>query len=245
MSSRVEIVSPEGLRVDGRRPLELRRVLTRIGVLSQADGSAYVEQGNTKVLAAVYGPREPVKRSGVQHDRAHMNVTYSLSSFSSGERRQRARKDRRLLEIGSQIKRTLESVVTVTAYPRSEIDVYLQVLQTDGGGLHAAINAATLALIDAGIPMTDYVCACSAGWVNNQAILDLNYLEEAADVPTLTVGLLPKSGKITMISLESRLHVDKLEAVINLASDGCHQLKEVLDDAVRESTKKLAKTILQ
>ncbi|TPX72147.1 hypothetical protein SpCBS45565_g00654 [Spizellomyces sp. 'palustris'] len=243
--SRLEIISPEGLRVDGRRPLELRRVLSRTAVLSQADGSAYIEQGNTKCLAAVYGPREPTKRAALLHDRALINVEYSVASFSSGERKQKLRRDRRLMEIASTIKRTFENVILTTSFPRSEIDIYLQVLQIDGGALHTAINAATLALVDAGIPMTDYVCACSAGYVNNQAILDLNYLEESAEIPTLTVALLPKSGKITMLGLESRLHLDKLEPVIQLASDGCQQLKESIDATIRESTKSLAKTILQ
>ncbi|KAJ3013749.1 Exosome complex component RRP41 [Thoreauomyces humboldtii] len=242
--SRNEIISPEGLRVDGRRPLELRRVLTRTGVLSQADGSSYVEQGNTKVLAAVYGPREPLRKGAVLHDRANINVEYSVASFSSGERKQKLRQDRRLMEISTTIKQAFETVITTTSFPRSEIDIYLQILQTDGGAVHTAINAATLALIDAGIPMTDYLCACSAGHVNNQPILDLNYLEESADVPTLTVAIMPNSGKITMLGLEARLHVDKLEEVITLASDGCLQMKETMDDAIRTSTRNLARTVL-
>ena len=47
-----------GLRTDGRRPLELRRIRLRLGVFSQADGSAYIEQGKTKILATVYGPHQ-------------------------------------------------------------------------------------------------------------------------------------------------------------------------------------------
>lgn len=47
-----------GLRADGRRALELRQIRMRMGVFGQADGSAYIEHGNTKVLAAVYGPHQ-------------------------------------------------------------------------------------------------------------------------------------------------------------------------------------------
>lgn len=50
--------SQGGLRVDGRRALELRQIRMRMGVFGQADGSAYIEHGNTKVLATVYGPRQ-------------------------------------------------------------------------------------------------------------------------------------------------------------------------------------------
>ena len=49
-----------GLRADGRRPLELRQIRVRLGVFRQADGSAYLEQGKTKVLATVYGPHQVV-----------------------------------------------------------------------------------------------------------------------------------------------------------------------------------------
>ena len=51
-----ELISYQGLRLDGRRHNELRHIKCKLGVFSQPDGSAYVEQGNTKVLAAIYGP---------------------------------------------------------------------------------------------------------------------------------------------------------------------------------------------
>ena len=54
----MELLSDQGLRLDGRRANELRQIRCRLGVFSQTDGSAYLEQGNTKVLAAVYGPHE-------------------------------------------------------------------------------------------------------------------------------------------------------------------------------------------
>lgn len=53
-----DLLSSQGLRLDGRRPNELRRIRCKLGVFTQPDGSAYLEQGNTKVLAAVYGPHQ-------------------------------------------------------------------------------------------------------------------------------------------------------------------------------------------
>lgn len=105
--------------------------------------------------------------------------------------------------------------------------------------MHTAINTTTLALIDAGIPMTDFVCACSAGVYQSTAILDLNMIEEQADVPTLTCAILPKSGKAAMVGLESRLHIDELEKALELARDGCLQLFSVLEAAVRKRTESL------
>lgn len=54
----MNLISDQGLRLDGRRPTELRQMRCKLGVFTQADGSAYIEQGNTKVLAAVYGPHQ-------------------------------------------------------------------------------------------------------------------------------------------------------------------------------------------
>ena len=51
-----EILSDDGYRADGRRSEELRRLVCRMGHIANADGSAYLEQGNTKVLASVFGP---------------------------------------------------------------------------------------------------------------------------------------------------------------------------------------------
>jgi exosome complex component RRP41 len=56
--SNKELISPEGLRVDGRRANELRQIQIQMGLFARADGSCYYEQGNTKLLVAVYGPRE-------------------------------------------------------------------------------------------------------------------------------------------------------------------------------------------
>jgi exosome complex component RRP41 len=83
------------------------------------------------------------------------------------------------MEIQLQIRDTFESVILTEMYPRSQIDIYLQLMQSDGGQVQACINAATLALINAGIAMRDYVVACSVGNVNGSPILGsyLNWMK--------------------------------------------------------------------
>lgn len=58
LNQTMDLLSKQGLRTDGRRSDELRRIRCKMGVFNQPDGSAYLEQGNTKVVAAVYGPHE-------------------------------------------------------------------------------------------------------------------------------------------------------------------------------------------
>lgn len=57
-----EILELAGLRIDGRRPDEIRPMDSRIGFVSHVDGSAYLEHGLNKVLAMVVGPHEPKRR---------------------------------------------------------------------------------------------------------------------------------------------------------------------------------------
>ena len=54
----MDLVSSEGLRIDGRSPKNLRQLSCSLGLYEKPNGSAYIEMGNTKILAAVYGPRE-------------------------------------------------------------------------------------------------------------------------------------------------------------------------------------------
>jgi exosome complex component RRP41 len=81
----MEFLSPEGLRLDGRRPTELRRTSVDLGVLPQADGSAWVEAGNTRVLAAVFGPYVlPGSRSGGVGG-ADLRCEVSTAAFSTSK----------------------------------------------------------------------------------------------------------------------------------------------------------------
>lgn len=138
-------MSPEGLRIDGRRPNEVRQIMVKMGLFNRADGSCYYEQGNTKVLAAVYGPREVTHSARfvaltthsdsyrAKHDRAVINCEYNMASFSTGEHKKKSKGNRRQAELSLVIKQVFESVILTELAPRSQIDIYLQVLQADGG----------------------------------------------------------------------------------------------------------------
>ncbi|XP_053322537.1 exosome complex component RRP41 [Spea bombifrons] len=231
----LELLSDQGYRVDGRKAGELRKIQARMGVFAQADGSAYIEQGNTKALAVVYGPHEiRGSRSKALHDRAVVNCQFSMATFSTSERKRRPHGDRKSTEMTLHLKQTFEAAILTQLYPRSQIDIFVQILQADGGNYCTSVNAATLAVIDAGIPMRDYVCACSAGFIEDTPLADLSYVEETAGGPQLALALLPKSDQIALLEMNSRLHEDHLERVIDAASKACKDVYTVLDQAVRE-----------
>jgi len=247
MSRQGEVVSPEGLRKDGRRAKETRKIKCKLGFLTGVDGSALFEQGHTKVIASVYGPREVKKRAEALHDRAFITCEYSQATFSTSERKVRSKQDRRSKEYALLICQTFESVILTQLYPRSQITILLQVIQEDGGALSASITAASLALINAGIPMKDFVVACSAGFVENTPILDLNYFERSTQTPDLHVAMYPKSGKIATMHMVNKLAVKHLAEVLNLACQGCKDIYRTLKASVQSYSESVlnARGILQ
>ena len=132
------------------------------------------------------------------------------------------------------------STLSLHLYPHSTITLTLHVLSQDGSLLAACINASTLALIDAGIPMTDYISACTAGstasYASNDAdadpLLDLNGLEEQ-ELPFLTIATLAKDDAVAVLMLETRVQVQRLEAMLAVGVDGCKQIRAILDSVVR------------
>lgn len=111
----------------------------------------------------------------------------------------------------------------------------LQVLQADGSNASACINSATLALIDAGIPLKDYVSACTVSFVSDNPIVDINYLEETSGGPQLSLAILPKSEKIVLFQMDSRLHVDNVEKVLKLAIKGCKDVYTLLRQTIHDN----------
>lgn len=130
-----QYVNPAGLRRDGRRTHEIRRLRCRFGPIGSSDGSVYLEHGCNKILAVVHGPRALASRSQGQFDRANIHVTYTTAPFAKTEHRKIKNRDRRSEKIAATIQSTFESVVQTHLYPRSEIAVEIQVLQSDGGAV--------------------------------------------------------------------------------------------------------------
>ncbi|WVF70165.1 hypothetical protein IAT40_004953 [Kwoniella sp. CBS 6097] len=239
-SSRLEILNDGGLRHDARRPYELRSTSFALSTQPNAEGSSTVTQGLTTIAVSVYGPREPRSRANASHDRAVISVEVGVVPWAQGGGggMKRTRGDKRLQEIGAAIRQTFEPVIMTHLYPRSEIAIHVQVLSADGGILPTSINATTLALISAGISLTDYVTSVSIGLHLTQPLLDLSQPEES-DLPSLVVASLPSSGKITLAQMETRLHVDRFQEMLDLGVEACKVLKDEMEGVVKEKTRKI------
>ena len=237
-----KLIDEEGRRVDGRRPDELRPLHIEVDVLANADGSAYVEQGNTKVLAAVYGPKEMHPRHLGLPDRAVLRCRYHMAPFSVEHRKSPA-PSRREIELSKVIREALEPALFLEQFPRTAIDVFIEVLQADGGTRCASITAASLALADAGIPMRDLVAACAAGKVDGVIVLDLNDIEDKhgeADVP---FAMMPGLGEVTLFQMDGVLTPEELTECIKLAMEGCKRIYVKQKEALRERFIRIKKEV--
>ncbi|MDE1769974.1 MAG: exosome complex exonuclease Rrp41 [Thaumarchaeota archaeon] len=228
-----QLMTEDGIRCDGRRLDELRNISIKVGVLKNADGSAYIEFGKNKILAGVFGPRDVHPKHMANQDSGILRCRYHMSPFSVTERKNPA-PSRREIEISKVIKEALQPSVILKDYPRTVIDVFIEVLQADGGSRCAALDAASVALADAGIPMRDLVSACAAGKVADRIVLDVNNEEDQEGQADMPVALMPNVGKITLLQLDGMLKPEEFKTCMQTALVGCRKVYEVQRKALME-----------
>jgi len=227
-----KLIDENDVRLDGRKLNEMRPIKIEVGVLGNADGSAYIEQGKNKILAAVYGPKEVHPKHLALPDRAVLRCRYHMAPFSVEERKSPA-PSRRELELSKVIRECLEPSIFTEYYPRTSIDLFIEVLQADGGTRCAGITVASVALADAGIPMRDLVNACAAGKVEGRLVLDLTDVEDKGGEADMPLAYMPSANAITLLQMDGMLTGEEFEQVVNLALDGCKQIGQIQKEALR------------
>ena len=225
------LIREDGLRHDGRRPDELRPIRIEVGVLKNSDGSAIVEYGGTKVIAAVYGPHEAPSKFMILPDRALIRCRYHMAPFSTSERKSPS-PSRREIELSKVIREALEAVVFTELYPRTTIDIFIEVLQADGGTRTAGLTAASLALADAGIPMRDLVAGVAVGKVDGVLVLDIDELEDEYGEADMPIGYAVGMDEIVLLQLNGVLTPEEMKEAIKLAKKGAEQIYKLMKEAL-------------
>ncbi len=232
-----------GVRADGRSPDQMREIEISVGVVTNADGSAVVSYGNTTAVAAVYGPREMHPRHLSLPDRGVMRVRYHMAPFSTKDERKSPTPSRREIEISKVLREALEPAVMLEQYPRSRIDVFVEILQADGSTRVASLTAASLALADAGVYMRDVVIGVSVGIVNGTVVLDLTGLEDQYGEGDLPVGYMPNLQKFTLLQLDGAWSREKFLEALSLAVNGVNYVYQKARDALRNRYMSIAEEI--
>ena len=232
------LIGEDGLRHDGRKPDELRPIRMEVGVLKNADGSAYVEYGGTKVIVAVYGPREAHPRHLALPDRALIRCRYHMAPFSTSDRKSPA-PSRREIELSKVIREALEAMIFSELYPRTSIDIFIEVLQADGGTRTAGLTAASLALADAGIPMRDLVAGVAVGKVDGVIVLDINELEDEFGEADMPIGYAASIDEIVLLQLNGVLTKEEFKEAIELAKKGAEQIYKMMKETLHRKYLKI------
>src|ERR671914_22812 len=233
MSQTRSLIDKQGRRTDGRTAEQLREVKITVGVVKNADGSAFIEFGKNKIVVAVYGPREVHPKHMAQPDRCVLRCRYHMSPFSTDTRKNPA-PSRREVEISKVMREALEPALLLQDYPRAAIDVYVEVLQADGGSRCAGITAASIALADAGINMRDIVASCAAGKVDEKIVMDINDTEDKEGGADMPVAYMPRLEQVTLLQLDGRLAPEQFNECLDKAIGGCKMVYEIQKHALMQ-----------
>ena len=227
------LIDEKGIRTDGRKWNELRPIKMEVGVLKNADGSCYIEFGKNKIMVAVYGPKEVHPRHMALSDRSLLRCRYHMSPFSTTTRKNPA-PSRREIEISKVLREALEPSLILEDYPRTAIDVFVEILQSDGGSRCAGITAASVALADAGINMRDLVSAVAVGKVDGKIVLDLNDVEDKEGEADMPVAIMPNLNRVTLFQFEGILTKEEFEKAYELALKSVKKIYKIQREALYE-----------
>ncbi|MFX1256462.1 MAG: exosome complex exonuclease Rrp41 [Promethearchaeota archaeon] len=216
----------DGKRLDGRDKKDLRPIKMEVGVVKNADGSAYLEWGNNKIFAAVYGPREVHPHHLAKPDRGILRVFYRMATYSVFERKRPA-PGRREKEISMVISDCLEPVLFLELYPGTCFEVFIEVVDADGGTRCASTTIASLALADAGVPMKSLVTAIAIGKIDGEIVTDLSGIEDKAGDADLPIAITWFNNEMSLLQFDGKMSLEELNTCLDMAKEAAGKIYEI------------------
>jgi len=224
-------------RKSGRENGELRSMKAKVGIIPNADGSAMFAFGDTIAIAAVYGPRKLHPQHMQDPSTGILRVNYDLLSFSVADRK-RPGPSRRSHEISKVTEWALSPVVDLKAFPNTVVDVQIYILQADAGTRTAGINAASMALAHAGLPMKNLICSLAMGKLDETLIVDVDKEEEdykdgegATDFP---IAKIAGTKDYTLMQLDGKIPPEQFKEILKMGDKACEEIYEIQKNALKE-----------
>nr|WP_129588066.1 ribonuclease PH [Rathayibacter oskolensis] len=237
-------------RKDGRAADELRTVTIERGWSTQAEGSALVSFGDTKVLCTA-SFTNGVPRWLQGKGKGWVTAEYAMLPRSTNSRMDReavkGKVGGRTHEISRLIGRSLRAVVDMKALGENTIVVDCDVLQADGGTRTAAITGAYVALVDAiewargkkyvgqrATPLIDSLSAVSVGIIDGVPMLDLAYVEDVRAETDMNVVVTGRGLFVEVQGTAEGAPFDRreLDALLDLAVAGAADLARIQAEAL-------------
>jgi ribonuclease PH len=240
-------------RHDGRQPDQLRPISFIPHVAPHAAGSVLVSFGNTRVICAATIDEDVPRWMKMQRvEGGWLTAEYSMLPYSTLERKDRdisrGKLDGRSSEIQRLIGRALRAVTDLSKLGQRTVWIDCDVLQADGGTRTASITGGCVALaialnklMSAGklktFPLTRLVSAISAGVVNGQPVLDLDYIEDKDASVDFNV-VMTESGEFVEVQgsgEEAVFSGAEMTAMLELATKGSAELVALQKKAILEA----------
>lgn len=153
--------------------------------------------------------------------------------FSGTDRKKRSNADRRILEMETVIRKIFEETIMTHLYPKSEIVIIVHITEADGSTMCSSINAITLALMSAGIAMSDMISACSVGYVKENLCIDLTQVEQSMGGAFMPVVMKANDEEIVYMQVDNRLSLENIDIAVHKAVEGCKAVRQYIDTAIR------------
>lgn len=236
------------MRINGREANERRPMKLTVDINKYAEGSVFIEVGDTKVMCtATVEEKVPMFMKG--QGKGWVTAEYSMLPRATQTRNQResarGKLSGRTMEIQRLIGRALRSVVDLQALGERSITIDCDVIQADGGTRTTSITGAFIALAFAVnklavkhslpvFPITDYLASVSVGVVGEQKLLDLNYEEDSKAKVDMNV-VMTGGGQFVEIQgtgEEKPFSRQELDGLLELAEKGIREMIEQQREAL-------------
>jgi len=252
LATRCQIdVHEQHQRQDGRKTEEMRPCHLRLGAVPHATGSAYIQQGQTKIFAAVFGPRQAADRTSATAE-GMISVDLHFAPFCS-QKFSRDDNDKRAALYSAILQRSIESIILLDRYAKTIFDINLLVIEDDGAALTAAISVASLALADANVEMRELAAGVTLHLTKSAdpehprafILLDCDGVEEEElreDSAVLHIGFCSSKRKLCLMHSTGPTPSDHFERMVMLAKDAAEVISNEMRSCLeRRATRRAAK----
>ena len=237
------------MRIDGRKNEQIRPVKVTRNYTKYAEGSVYIEVGDTKVLCNV-SVEERVPQFLKGSGEGWITAEYNMLPRSTGTRKvrdiARLKLDGRTMEIQRLIGRALRSVVDLKALGERTLWIDCDVIQADGGTRTTSISGAFIAMVDAinkihktkpfkVYPIRNFVAATSVGILKGEKILDLCYEEDSKAMVDMNI-IMTDEGEFVEVQgtgEEKPFSRGELNELLDLGEKGIKQMIQVQKDSLK------------
>ena len=241
----------EGHRVDGRQKNEIRPLAAEVGVLPRTHGSGLFTRGQTQVLSVctldTLSANQKLDTIWEETEKRYMHH-YNFPGYSVGEAKPARSPGRREIGHGALAERALVPVLpSVEEFPYA-IRVVSEVLSSNGSTSQGSICGSTLALMDAGVPISAPVAGISCGLIQDddgsfQTFIDIQGVEDFHGEMDFKVGGTKKG--ITAIQMDLKndgLTMEIIKEALDITYDArCEILDQIMLPAIAEPRKEVSK----